>query len=285
MSDDRSGDDKRPPVATRSPADGDPWQALRAHNTARIALGRSGGSLPTTAMLDFALAHARARDAVHATFDDEGLTRALTADGFGSVSVASRAATRAIYLRRPDLGRRLDDASATRLRSIAGDPPDIVFVIGDGLSTQAVHAHSMPVLRIARSVFSRWGWTIGPVVVASQSRVALGDEIGECLNARQVVVLIGERPGLSAADSLGIYLTWAPQVGLTDERRNCISNIRPGGLSPAQAVHTLAFLAGEAARRRSTGIDLKDESDRVPSLVQATDLTPITSDQAALRAT
>lgn len=255
----------------------DPWQALRAHTTARIALGRRGGSLPTTAMLDFALAHARARDAVHAPFDVDGLTRALADDGLDSISVASRAATRAIYLRRPDLGRRLDDSSAARLQSLAGDPPDIVFVIGDGLSTQAVHTHALPVLRIARSVFTRWGWTIGPVVVASQSRVALGDEIGECLAARQVAVLIGERPGLSAADSLGIYLTWAPRVGLTDERRNCISNVRPGGLSPAQAVHTLAFLAGEAARSRATGIGLKDESDRVPSLVQAADLARITS--------
>lgn len=269
-------DDRSPSSNDRSPSSGDPWQALRTHTRARIALGRSGASLPTAPMLDFALAHARARDAVHQPFDVALLTAGLTAAGMTGVPVASRAPTREVYLRRPDLGRRLDDDSVRRLRDLApAKPVDLVFVVADGLSTKAVHVNALPVLRLAMRLFTRWGWSTGPVVVASQARVALGDEVGQCLGARQVAVLIGERPGLSAADSLGIYLTWAPAVGLTDERRNCISNIHANGLAPSAAVHTLAYLAREAARRGLTGVALKDDSDRVPSLVEAGDVAAL----------
>lgn len=225
-----------------------PWRALKAATPARIALGRAGPALPTAAVLDFALDHARARDAVHAAVDFEALAGRIP---LPSVIVASAAPDRTTYLRRPDLGRRLAPGQALPL-----SPCDLLLVVGDGLSAAAVEAHAAPLIAALPPDLGG-----GPVVLARQARVALGDEIGERMGARMVAVLIGERPGLSSPDSLGVYLTWGPRVGRTDAERNCISNIRPGGLSYQAAAARLAWLAREGLKRRLTGVDLKDQSD------------------------
>lgn len=228
-------------------------QALRATTRARIGLGRAGDALPTAATLEFAAAHALARDAVHDALDDTALTRAL--GGLPTVVVASAAPDRAVYLQRPDLGRRLAPASRALLRP--GDY-DVAFVLADGLSARAVQAHGVATLQACLAQLE--GWTVAPVVVAHQARVALGDEVGALLDARCVVVLIGERPGLSAPDSLGAYLTWAPQVGRRDHERNCLSNIRPPhGQTTQAAARTLSLLLREARRLRLSGVGLKDE--------------------------
>jgi ethanolamine ammonia-lyase small subunit len=235
-----------------------PWAHLRAHTPARIALGRAGPAVPTREVLAFGLAHAHARDAVHQALDVDALEARLRADGYSPMSVRSAAPDRATYLTRPDLGRRLDEDSARSLASRAGSP-EIAVAIEDGLSAIAVQEHAAPLLAELRAIApSRWSAV--PVVVARQGRVALGDEIGERLAARLVVVMIGERPGLSSPDSLGLYITYAPRVGRTDAERNCISNVRPEGLSYAAAAGKLDWLAGEALRRGLTGVALKDES-------------------------
>lgn len=251
----------------------DPWHLLRQFTSARIALGRAGASLPTVPMLDFQLAHARARDAVHLPFDAAAIEAQLAALGFESLRVHSAAPDRATYLQRPDLGRRLDEASRTSLQAFSGERKwDAVFVIADGLSSLAVHAHAAGVLALARAALIERGWGIAPVVIASKGRVALGDEIGELLQAAQVAILIGERPGLSSADSLGVYLTHAPRVGRSDAERNCISNIRPdGGLDYVRAAHKLVYLMCEARSRGLTGVALKDASDGLPLLVQGSE--------------
>lgn len=251
------GPDPSGPGITVAP---DTWSALRAFTPARIALGRTGSSQPTAAQLAFGLAHARARDAVHAPLDVAALEAALRDAGFDVLQARSRAADRPTYLRRPDLGRRVDAASVAALRAAAPSPaPDLVFVVADGLSATAVARHAVPVLVEARARLA--GWAIGPVTIATQARVALGDEVGEALGARAVALLVGERPGLSSPDSLGIYLTWSPRVGRTDAERNCISNVRPEGLSYARAAATLAGLLEGARRLGSTGVVLKDDSD------------------------
>ena len=244
-----------------------PWALLKAHTSARIALGRSGGSLPTAPLLEFQLAHARARDAVHKPFAGDILQSAIETHGIEVLRVRSRVAERSMYLRRPDLGRWLDDESRERLENHLDKGCDALFVIADGLSTLAVESHAVAVLELTHAAFLRRGWRVGPVVIAEQSRVALGDEIGELLGAQQVAMLIGERPGLSAADSMGIYLTYAPKLGRTDAERNCISNIHPRAQSYEQAAHKLVYLMIEARTRGLTGVALKDESDRVPLLV------------------
>jgi ethanolamine ammonia-lyase small subunit len=239
----------------------DPWTALRAFTPARIALGRTGASQPTAALLAFSLAHAQARDAVHEAFDAASMSVELQADGLQTIVVHSRATDRPMYLRRPDLGRRLDASSGDRLRKAAEEAkaaPDLVLVVADGLSALAVSRHAQPMLNAIRARLP--GWSIGPVVLAEQSRVALGDEVGELLGARAVALLVGERPGLSSPDSLGIYLTWAPCVGRSDAERNCISNIRPEGLNYEQAANTLAGLLEGAKRLGASGIMLKDET-------------------------
>jgi ethanolamine ammonia-lyase small subunit len=244
---------------------------LRDLTPARVALGRSGASVPTAAWLDFTLDHARARDAVHAVFDAQGLIAALAGPSLGGLSlgglslgavgVASRAADRGDYLRRPDLGRRLDQPSAELLAACgASTGSPLAIVIGDGLSPTAVHAHALRLMRalVARLAAAQIG--IGHVVVASGARVALGDQIGEILGASMVLMLIGERPGLSAPDSLGAYLTFAPKVGRTDAERNCVSNIHRAGLSYDEAAFKIAWLVREGLSRRITGVTLKDES-------------------------
>jgi ethanolamine ammonia-lyase small subunit len=226
----------------------DPFARLRAATPARIGLGRAGQSLPTGPMLAFQLAHARARDAVFDALDAEGLAGAV---GPGARVVTSQAPDRETYLRRPDLGRRLDLALADLPR---GDH-DLAIVLADGLSARAL-AHAPDVVSALAAGLT--GWRLAPIVIVRQGRVAIGDEIAERLGARSVVVLIGERPGLSAADSLGAYLTWDPKPGRLDSERNCVSNIRPEGLAPAAAAAKIAWLLTEARRLGFTGVALKD---------------------------
>lgn len=243
-----------------APAEHDPWLALRRFTQARIALGRAGVSMPTGPWLAFGLAHAQAKDAVHLPLGREKIVGQLNAAGFEQVLVQSAARDRSIFLRRPDLGRTLDEASRERLQHFKSPTrPDVVFVIADGLSSCGVACHAVALLE---EVVSRLpGWRLAPVVVAEQSRVALGDEIGELLQAEQVVMLIGERPGLSSPDSVGIYLTYAPRVGRHDAERNCISNVRSGGLGYGPAADRLAYLLNAARHLKFSGVNLKDESD------------------------
>jgi ethanolamine ammonia-lyase small subunit len=242
------------------PVEKNSWQALRAFTNARIALGRAGNSLPTAPLLAFNLSHAQARDAVHHPLDADALHEQLRQLGFTSVDVHSAAPDREHYLRRPDMGRRLSDESRETLSKHAtDDPPEVVFVIADGLSAFAASKQSIPLLQAISARLT--DWKLGPIVVARQSRVALGDEIGELLGTKLVVMLIGERPGLSSPDSLGIYLTYGPKVGCSDAQRNCISNVRPEGLNYAAAAHKLHFLLTHARRLGLTGVGLKDDSD------------------------
>jgi ethanolamine ammonia-lyase small subunit len=232
---------------------------LRALTPARVALGRAGMSLPTSALLGFTLDHARARDAVHAAFDAQALIAQLAGLGLAASEVKSRTGNRRDYLRRPDLGRRLDEASVRQLASGEGSGK-LAIMIGDGLSPAAVHAHAVELMRHLRPCLAASQIRLGPVVIASGARVALGDEIGAILRADMIVVLIGERPGLSAPDSLGAYLTFAPAIGRTDADRNCVSNIHREGLTYEEAALKIAWLAREGLKRRVTGVALKDES-------------------------
>ena len=241
---------------------------LRALTPARVALGRAGASLPTEALLSFTLDHARARDAVHAAFDPAPLVAGISALGLSALTVQSRAGSRQDYLRRPDLGRRLDAASEQALAEAAGQSGGrLVIAIGDGLSPKAVHAHALPLMGHLAVQLSAAQIEIGPVVVASGARVALGDEIGAILAAPMIVVLIGERPGLSAPDSLGAYLTFAPKLGRTDADRNCVSNIHRAGLSHEEAAFKIAWLVREGLARKVTGVALKDESGEAAQIV------------------
>ena len=240
----------------------DPWRRLAVYTPARVGLGRAGTGLPTREVLSFALAHAQARDAVHFPLDVQALATAITNLDLHCVVVDSAATSRDLYLRRPDLGRRLAPQSRAALSSPA-TPIDVALVVTDGLSSAAVHAHVMPFIVAFRPYAKGAGWQLSPVIIAREGRVALGDEIGEILKARVVLMLIGERPGLSSPDSLGLYLTFAPRVGRTDAERNCISNIRSGGLLPTHAAAKAAWLAGESLRRRLSGVDLKDDSELV----------------------
>jgi len=239
----------------------DPWLALRRFTPARVALGRTGASWTTAEWLRFGTDQARARDAVHAPLDADRLSGELGAAGHPVLRVHSAAPDRATYLLRPDLGRRLDAASAAGLTR--SDPtPEAVVIAADGLSAPAVQRHVPPLLAALRARSPRWSGV--PVVVGLQARVALGDEVGERLGAALAVVLVGERPGLSSPDSLGVYLTFAPRVGRTDAERNCISNVRPEGLGYEETARRLDWLGGEALRRRLTGVELRDESDCGP---------------------
>jgi ethanolamine ammonia-lyase small subunit len=235
------------------------WAKLRAATPARIALARSGSSIATRDHLAFQLDHARARDAVHAPFDVAALAKGLGERQLTFLQLHSAAADRPTYLARPDLGRRLDDHSRQELHKVSGGH-DLAFVVADGLSAQAVVSHALPVLDLALPALLRSAWKIGPIAVVEQGRVAIGDEIGATLGAALVAVLIGERPGLTSPDSLGIYLTWNPVVGRLDAERNCLSNIRPQGMPYAEAAHRLVYLCTEARRAGQTGVALKDLS-------------------------
>jgi len=240
-----------------------PWLELRRLTPARIALGRTGTSMPTSAQLDFQFAHAQARDAVHLPFDPAGLTAQLAEKGRKTLLLHSAAADRDAYLQRPDRGRRLNEASIEQLRDFARANPggvDLAIVVADGLSSLAVHRHTVPFLERLEEQVAAEGWSVSPVILVEQGRVAVADEVGELLGAKMVVILIGERPGLSSPDSLGLYFTYAPRVGLTDASRNCISNVRLEGLSYPMAAHRLLYLMREACRRQLSGVNLKDEA-------------------------
>jgi ethanolamine ammonia-lyase small subunit len=237
------------------------WARLRAATSARIGLSRSGSSISTLDHLAFQRDHAQARDAVHAQFDAVGLTRRLLEHYPEVICLHSAAADRRIYLARPDLGRRLNDESLDRLKQFSGEY-DLLFVLADGLSPRAVTTHALPLLDQTIPRLLRAKLKIGPIIVVEQGRVAIGDEIGQVLASSLIAVLIGERPGLTSPDSLGVYLTWNPIVGRTDAERNCVSNIRPAGLPYIQAASRLMYLCVEASRRKYTGVELKDESER-----------------------
>lgn len=244
------------------------WGTLRRFTDARIALGRAGHSLPTAPHLAFQLAHAMARDAVHLPFDAHGVAAGVQDLGLEALSLHSAAADRATYLQRPDLGRRLDEASRARLQQRTATPVDLVFVVGDGLSALAIHQNAVPLIAatVQRLRADPQPWTIGPVAIVEQARVAVGDDAGAGLRARCVVVLIGERPGLSSPDSMGLYLTWNPQPGLTDANRNCISNVRPAGLPVEAAAAKLVHLLGAARDGQISGVGLKDDTDEPAAL-------------------
>lgn len=251
------------PVNTESGARAgrDSWNALRRFTSARIGLGRAGGSIPTRELLDFQLAHAKARDAVNHAFDIPAFRKELDAREISSLALASAAGDRHTYIQRPDLGCVLDEKSKTLLQSQAGDQScDVVFVIADGLSPLAVERHALALIEMTRVQLLREGWRIAPCCVVSQGRVAIGDEIGALLAAQMSVVLIGERPGLSSPDSLGAYLTWDPLPGRSNAERNCVSNIRPEGLDYAAAAFKLLHLMRQARARKLSGIRLKEDA-------------------------
>ncbi|TDW96116.1 ethanolamine ammonia-lyase subunit EutC [Dinghuibacter silviterrae] len=231
----------------------DAWSALRAFTPARIALGRTGNALPLKEVLHFRMAHAHARDAVYSRLNVEG----LDALGLPVMALHSQARDRHTYLQRPDLGRLLDERSAATLEHGAYD---LVFVIADGLSATAVNHHAVPLLHRLIPALQETGIRLAPLCLLEEGRVAAGDPIAHLLGARMSIVLIGERPGLSAADSMGAYMTFAPRPGLTDESRNCVSNIRPEGLFYAAAADRLLHLIGASMRLGLSGVGLKDQS-------------------------
>lgn len=250
-----------------------PWRRLRQFTAARIGLGRSGISLPTKEMLEFQLAHAQARDAVHTPLDFSALTQQLEtlAEQYPLLNeepplkLHSEAVDRMTYLQRPDLGRRLDEASRVLLQQEQQSPEqpfDLALVIADGLSATAIAHNAVPFIQALCEELQddKQAWKFAPITLVEQGRVAVGDDVGELLNARIVLVLIGERPGLSSPDSLGLYLTWAPVRGLTDARRNCISNVRPEGLNLSEAAHKAGYLLRESRRLQLSGVQLKDRS-------------------------
>lgn len=245
----------------------DPWQLLARFTAARIGLGRAGGSIPTRPLLAFQLAHAQARDAVLRDLDGDALTATLTAAGYEVLGLHSAAADRHSFIARPDLGRILAEESRRRLER--RPPPegafDCALVVADGLSAQAVERHAPKLLQELFPRVAAEGWRASPVCLVRQGRVAIGDEIGALLLARMTVMLIGERPGLSSPDSLGIYFTYDPMPGRTNAERNCISNVRPPeGLGYALAAHRLHHLMAEALRRRLSGVALKEAAPALP---------------------
>lgn len=272
------------PVLDKPTLDLDPWAHLKGFTRARIALGRVGSSLPTQEVLDFGLAHAMARDAVHLPLDAEALASQIEALGFSTIQLHSRAPDRANYLLRPDWGRRLNEESLAKLKlvtqqsalheanniaNLQSDAIDLMVVIGDGLSSLAISNHAVPLLAAMQPLIPTH-WKLGKVAIVAQARVAIADEIGEGCNARLTVMLIGERPGLSSPDSLGIYITYAPQLSFNDANRNCISNVRPQGLNYESAAKKMMWLVKEAMRLQVSGVALKDESDAVQIEVQDT---------------
>jgi ethanolamine ammonia-lyase small subunit len=243
-------------------ADDPLWTSLRRLTAARIGLKRTGASLATAPLLDFKLAHARARDAVHEALDEARLIADIAALALPVLAVASAAEYRQRYLMRPDLGRQLAPGAEATLTPHAGSH-DVAFVIADGLSARAVQTHAHPVLAGTLPALQAEGWRIAPVVIARHGRVAIGDAIAALLGADCVAVLIGERPGLTAPDSMGAYLTWQPHPDTTDANRNCISNIRPEGIGYADAAFKLTHLLRNMRTRRRSGVQMKDDSDRL----------------------
>jgi ethanolamine ammonia-lyase small subunit len=233
--------------------------SLRDFTSARVALGRSGNSVATHELLDFQLAHAQARDAVHLALDARSLALDLEQRGLACEILHSAAPDRTTYLRRPDLGRRLSATS-----QLKKSPCDAVFIVADGLSALAIHCHAIALLDATLSKLDRRDWRLAPIMIVEQARVAIGDAIGAALQADLAIVLIGERPGLSSPDSLGVYLTWNPEVGRVDAERNCISNIRAEGLGYDLAAHRLHFLMTESRLLKLSGVPLKESAALLP---------------------
>jgi ethanolamine ammonia-lyase small subunit len=260
------------PARTALIAAPDPWRALSTLTPARIGLGRAGGSLPTRPLLAFQLAHARARDAVQRDLDPVALAHAIGAIGCEILQLQSAAHDRGTFIARPDLGRILDDTSRTLLERERSSVPayDCVFIVADGLSAQAVEHHAAALLARVMGRLRVDHWCLAPIAIVRQGRVAIGDEIGALLGANMTVLLIGERPGLSSPDSLGVYLTYDPLPGRINAERNCISNIRePEGLSYAIAAHKLYHLMSESRRRKLSGVHLKENAPALPSSTES----------------
>lgn len=239
----------------------DPWFGLARHTAARIGLGRTGGSLRSESLLEFRLAHAKARDAVHLPFDADAMAARIASLRLETLILSSATADRREYLLRPDLGRALSPSSRARLSELAPNLGcrDLALIISDGLSALASERQAVGTVEVLAPLLQRLGWTLYPIFVVPFARVKIGDEIGELLGARHSLILLGERPGLSAPDSLGAYLTHQPRSTCTDADRNCVSNIRAEGLAPAAAARKLAQLLVESARRGSSGVALKDD--------------------------
>ena len=238
----------------------DPWQSLKTYTDARIALGHTGGAIPLKEVLQFKLAFAHAKDAVYSELDWQKLEQRLEQLAIPYLKLHSRAASRSVYLQRPDWGRSLNDASVAFLKEIPAIVNDVAIVLADGLSATAINQHAIPLLQRLLPLLQKANYRVAPITVVEQARVAIGDEIGHLLRTQLVIVLIGERPGLSSPYSMGAYLTYAPQPGLTDERRNCISNIRPEGLPYEMACQKLYYLIQESLRLKLSGVDLKDNT-------------------------
>jgi ethanolamine ammonia-lyase small subunit len=235
----------------------EPLSFLKEFTRARIAIGSTGTSIPTKQSLQFKLAHAHARDAVYSTMDSEQLADNLMQFNLPVLQLHSKAESRAQYLQRPDMGRLLDEYSINRLTDqITGD--DVVIIMADGLSAMAIHENLLALLQLLIPKLLAAKLKVGPLCLVQQGRVAIGDPIADALNAKLSIMLIGERPGLSAADSMGAYLTYAPKPGLKDNSRNCISNIRPGGLDPVTTADKIFYLVQEAFKRKLSGVELKD---------------------------
>ncbi|MCF7480672.1 ethanolamine ammonia-lyase subunit EutC [Vibrio sp. J1-1] len=255
-------------VVTRNP-----WDKLREFTSARIALGRSGNSVPTDELLSFQLDHAKAMDAVHCSLNVDSLVAQLT-DSYSilkqtlepPVVVTSKVTDRFMYLQRPDLGRQLDEASWKKLAAVTKEHNaelDLAIVVADGLSSVAIQNHAVAVISRLVSLLSgdeEHQWNLAPIAVVKQGRVAVGDDVGECFHAKAVLVLIGERPGLTSPDSMGMYLTWGAKRGSKDSDRNCISNVRPQGLNYDDACQRAFYLLKEARRLQLSGVNLKDRS-------------------------
>jgi len=238
----------------------DPWHSLRRYTQARIAQGRVGCGLPTTALLDFQMAHAAARDAVHQPWDASAFAQSLERLGLTTLQLKTAVADRVEYLQRPDKGRCLDAASADLLVAQSYPPVDVALLVSNGLSSTALDAHGLPLLTALIDLLQSAGLTLGPICLIPNARVAVADEVGALLNARLSIILIGERPGLSAADSIGAYLTYGPRIGNTDAERNCLSNIRPpAGLSYQAAADKLLYLSSQALLKGYSGVALKDD--------------------------
>ncbi|MDO5536056.1 MAG: ethanolamine ammonia-lyase subunit EutC [Desulfovibrionaceae bacterium] len=256
--------DKKPQSGSRMVVD-DPWRELRRFTDARIGLGRCGTSLPVSEWLDFRLSHARARDAVLAAFDAEGTAAKLREGGLETVILDSAAHDMQTFLVRPDLGRKLSSESHDRLAAWAqehvpaGREPDITLVISNGLSARAAHENAAAfALEFSRRAADA-GFRMGPVIIVRNGRVAVADEAASLVRSKITAILIGERPGLSSPNSMGVYLTYGPHPGCTDEARNCISNVRAGGLSIEEGVRKLCYLVQEAVRLKLSGVGLKDD--------------------------
>lgn len=242
----------------------DEWYGLKVFTDARIALGSTGVSLPIKAVLDLRLAHAQAKDAVYSLLDINNVKQVLEEAGIAIHCVKSKAKDRDEYLQRPDFGRELDEASHQFLKALAAAPSDISIIIADGLSATAVNSYAPLFVQEFLKRAAAKGYTTAPIVLSTMARVAIADEIGYLLNARLTIILIGERPGLSASDSMGVYTTYGPLPGTTDEKRNCVSNIRNKGLPPQLAAEKVLGIVDRAFQFQLTGVRLKDDENRLP---------------------